>query len=371
MVVGLSLGRLWVDDRRSGGPPLCGAAVPAARALCDTAVPAARAGETPAPQVIPAHPLNKLLLVAFVCLAPLPPVLAADREAIVATVGDEPIRAGEVERLVAKATRGKKSDPAALQFLQSRLLEEIVARRLVLAYARRNGDAATADELATERAALKTQLAARRRSIDDFLKAESLGQAGLERQFAWNVVWRKYVARYATEERLAAYFAAHRHEFDGTQFVVSHILLRPSPGEAKTAEDVLKQAAKIRQEIIAGKLTFAEAARKYSTGPSSKDDGHLGSIGRHSPMDESFSRAAFALEVGQVSQPVKTAFGVHLIRCDEIKPGAKKLADVRKELEDALSLELLDKLSKTERRFTPVKYTGLVPPLGSAEHSRE
>ncbi len=41
-------------------------------------------------------------------------------------------------------------------------------------------------------------------------------------------MWRKYVARYATDKRLATYFAAHHREYDGTQLVVSHILLRPS-----------------------------------------------------------------------------------------------------------------------------------------------
>jgi parvulin-like peptidyl-prolyl isomerase len=303
--------------------------------------------------------LSKLFLASLVCVALVRPVAAADPNAVVATVGDEPIRSGEVERLLAKATRGKKTDPAALQFLRSRLLEEIIARRLVLAYARRNGEEATAEELAAERATLKKQLAAQRRSIDDLLKVESIGQADLERQFAWNVVWRKYVARYATEERLASYFAAHRREFDGTQLVVSHILLRSSPGDAKSADDLLKQGEQIRREIVADKLTFAEASRKYSTGPSRADGGRLGTIGRHSPMEEPFSRAAFALEVGQISPPVKTQFGVHLIRCDEMKPGTKKLADVRKELEDALSLELLDKLSKIQRRFTPVKYMGI------------
>jgi parvulin-like peptidyl-prolyl isomerase len=311
------------------------------------------------------------LLVALACLAPAQSVMAADQNAVVATVGDDSIRLGEVERLLAKATRGKKPEAAALQFLRSRLLDEIVARRLVLAYARRSGEWPTAEELATERATLKKELAARRRTIDGLLKTESIGPADLDRQLAWNVVWRKYVVRYATEQRLAAYFAVHRREFDGTQLVVSHILLRSSPGEAETAERLLKRAEEIRKEIEGGKLSFADAARKYSAGPSGKDGGRLGSIGRHGPMDESFSRGAFALEVGQMSQPVKTAFGVHLIRCDEMKSGTKQLADVRKELEGALSLELLDKLAKAERRYTLVKFTGVVPPSESANRSHE
>ncbi len=232
-------------------------------------------------------------------------ILAADPGAVVATVGRDPIRAGEVERLVAKATRGKKLDADSLRFLQAEALDEIIARRLVLAYARRMGEMPSEHELAAERAALKSRLAARRRSIDDFLKAESLCEADLDRQCAWNVIWRKYVARYATDERLASYFAAHRREYDGTQLVVSHILLRRSADGAKTTAELLKQAAAIRAEIVADKLSFADAARKYSAGPSRKDGGRLGTIGRHGPMDEAFSRAAFALDAGQVSQPVK------------------------------------------------------------------
>ena len=310
-----------------------------------------------------------LALLAFsACMAAAFPASAADREAVVATVGSDAIRIGEVERVVAKAARGKKLDPDSQRFLQAQAIEEIIARRLVLAYARRMSETPSDEELAAERAALKAQLAARRRTLDDFLKTESLRPADLDRQLAWNVVWRKYVARYATEERLASYFAAHHRDYDGTQLVVSHILLRPSADGAKTTEELLKQAERIREEIVAGQLTFADAARKYSAGPSRKNGGHLGPIGRHGPMDETFSRAAFALEAGQVSPPVKTSFGVHLIRCDEIKSGEKKLADVRKELEDALSQELLDKLSKAQREYTPVAYTGVLPHFKPGTH---
>ncbi len=89
-------------------------------------------------------PFSKLLSSVLACVAVVQTVSAADREAVVATVGSDPIRAGEVERLVAKATRGKRLDPDRLRFLQAQSLEEIVARRLVLAYARRTGETADA-----------------------------------------------------------------------------------------------------------------------------------------------------------------------------------------------------------------------------------
>ncbi len=306
---------------------------------------------------------NFLALAALMCLAPgqtAPP--ATNDEVVVATVGDDVIRAGEVERLLAKFARGKRLNPEVVPRIRSRLLEEIISRRLVLAYARRVGEAATAAELTAERDKLTLRLAAQNRSLADFMKSQSIGETDLERQLAWNVVWKKYLARYVTKDRCEAYFAAHRRDLDGTEMAVGHILLRrPAAGGEAAAERPEKRAETIRREIASGGLSFAEAARKYSAGPSAEDGGRLGWIGRHGPMDESFSRAALALNIGEVSRPVKTVFGIHLIRCDEIRPGSKRLSDVRREVEDALARELLDKLAETERRYTPVKYTGAIP----------
>ena len=78
-------------------------------------------------------------------------------------------------------------------------------------------------------------------------------------------------------------------------------------------------------------------------------------------MDEAFSRAAFSLKPGEVTPPVRSPFGVHLIRCDEVRPGKKRLADVRQEVDDALARELFDKLARLAARTTAVKYTGAVP----------
>lgn len=80
----------------------------------------------------------------------------------------------------------------------------------------------------------------------------------------------------------------------------SHILV-------KTKEE----ADKIREEIIAGK-PFEEAAREYSLCPSSRDGGDLGFFGRNMMVVE-FDHAAFELKVGELSQPVNTDFGWHLI----------------------------------------------------------
>lgn len=281
---------------------------------------------------------------------------------VAATVGQEPVRIAEVDRLAAIATRGQSVADWAMPVMRAQVLEEIVARRLVLAYARRTGAAATEAEIRSALDALQQDLASRQKTLDQYLQEQSVTADDLRRQLAWNIVWERYLARYVIEERLEAHFAAHRRQFDGTEMLVSHILFQLE--RDATAQDLVplvEKAEQIRDEIVAGKLSFAEAAQKYSGGPSAAEGGRLGWIGRRGPMVEAFSRAAFTLRAGEISPPVVTPFGVHLIRCDEIKPGTRQLADVRRAVEDSLARELLERLSALERPHTPVEYTGAVP----------
>ena len=82
----------------------------------------------------------------------------------------------------------------------------------------------------------------------------------------------------------------------------SHILV----DDERTAE-------KIRKEIIDEGKSFEEAAKKHSNCPSSKKGGDLGFFGR-GKMVPPFEKAVFDMEEGDISEPVKTQFGWHLIK---------------------------------------------------------
>jgi len=284
---------------------------------------------------------------------------AADDQVVVATVGGEPVFAREVQRLLQRATQGQQVDPAVLPLVRAQVLSEVVDRRLVLAYARRTKSGPSESEIDAAVAEFRARITAQGGSLEAYLTEESLTEADLRRRITWSLVWKRYRTKYVTQERLAAHFEAHRREFDGTEVSVSHVLLRPGADASPGAIDrLVERAQAIRAEIASGKLSFADAARKHSAAPSAAEGGRLGFIARRGPMVESFSRAAFALEVGQVSPPVTTRFGVHLIRCDEIRPGRKQLADVRDEVEAALARELFDRLARFEQKQTPVELNG-------------
>ena len=77
--------------------------------------------------------------------------------------------------------------------------------------------------------------------------------------------------------------------------------------------NTVDEAKKIFDDISQNKISFDEAAKEYSQCPSGRVGGDLGFFGK-GMMVKPFEDAAFALEIGQISQPVQTQFGWHLIQ---------------------------------------------------------
>lgn len=74
-----------------------------------------------------------------------------------------------------------------------------------------------------------------------------------------------------------------------------------------------KEAVQIKKDIQSGNITFEDAARQYSLCPSGQKGGDLGFFNRRQ-MVQQFSDAAFDLKVGEISDPVGTQFGWHIIK---------------------------------------------------------
>jgi parvulin-like peptidyl-prolyl isomerase len=93
-----------------------------------------------------------------------------------------------------------------------------------------------------------------------------------------------------------------------TQVQAAHILVSTEK-EANDIRNEIMQNATTRAEIFSN---FRNAAKKYSKCPSGSNGGILGWFGK-GEMVPAFEKAAFTLPNGQVSEPVKTQFGWHLI----------------------------------------------------------
>jgi parvulin-like peptidyl-prolyl isomerase len=124
---------------------------------------------------------------------------------------------------------------------------------------------------------------------------------------------------------------------------------------------VRQQAEDIRGRIAAGSLSFADAARKYSQAPSGAMGGDIGWISRREPMPEAFARAAYQLHQGELSPPITSSLGIHLIQCLEIEPGTRTWQDVRDELTPVVQRDIFDRLVAAAEGKSRVQFTGVVP----------
>jgi peptidyl-prolyl cis-trans isomerase C len=127
------------------------------------------------------------------------------------------------------------------------------------------------------------------------------------------------------EGDVQAYYEGHPEEFSRDRLRAGHILVA-TEGEAQQVVERLK-----------GKEAFEGLARRLSLDKvSGAKGGDLGTIERGTMVPE-FEKAAYALKVGEVSAPVKTRFGFHIIRVTrrEERPAAP-LAQVREELQQRL-----------------------------------
>ncbi len=102
-----------------------------------------------------------------------------------------------------------------------------------------------------------------------------------------------------------------------------HILIRVAPDASEAAVKQSKQKAeKIYKMVLKGE-NFSLLAKKFSEGPSKKSGGYLGKFTRNS-MVKPFADKAFSMKKGEISKPVRTRFGWHIIKVEGVYPASTK-----------------------------------------------
>ena len=121
-----------------------------------------------------------------------------------------------------------------------------------------------------------------------------------------------------TEADIQSYYDANSQRYQKPdQVQASHILLK---FDNRSEEEALKEITDIKAEVDGG-LDFAEAAKKFSEDGSAAAGGDLGFFGFRD-MVEPFAQSAFAMAIGEISEPVKTQFGYHIIKKIAARPAS-------------------------------------------------
>ncbi|WAC29122.1 peptidylprolyl isomerase [Ancylobacter sp. SL191] len=303
------------------------------------------------------------LLAALVGVAALPalPALAQTAPAApataAATTGDNPVLA------IVNGTEIRRSDltaaaeelgPNLPQQIQGAARDEYVLGFLIDLTAM--AQAAEADKLA-DTPAFKQQY--------EFIRKRLLMQALLEKatkaaltDAAFQQTYEDAVKQQKPEEEVHA----------------RHILFRADPNDPKAQAEAEKKAKDVEAQLKKG-ADFAKLASQLTEDPSGKEDGgDLGFFTKEQMVPE-FAEVAFTLKPGEVSQPVKTQFGWHVIKVDEkrTKP-VPTLAEVKPQIEQFLAqkaqaetVQKIREAAKVEKTAAAPKPADLVtPPAGAA-----
>jgi parvulin-like peptidyl-prolyl isomerase len=285
-----------------------------------------------------------------------------EERVVAARVDGHPIYVDEVQRRIARVVGDRKIEPEARPALEAETLSHLVDRQLAIRFLQRRNLAASEQDLEAEMDKLERQLAQQEVTLEEFLNRTGQSRDSLKENYRWELSWRRYLERNLNEENLQRFFQRHQREFDGTELRVAHILFKPAKEYDRDAlKKTLEIAEEVRTAIAGGKLTFAEAAKKHSVSPTAAEGGDIGFIGRRGPMPEPFSAAAFALNEGEVTPPVVTSFGVHLIQLLEAKPGQGTWKDSRRDLEQAVTAYLFAWVANQQRPHSHVEYTDALP----------
>jgi peptidyl-prolyl cis-trans isomerase C len=263
-------------------------------------------------------------------IAPPPPTLPADR--VVVRVGGIQITAGQLDQILdaySETQRVFVNGPGRQQFIDQlvrvlTLSQEAKRRKLDETDLYKN-------QLAYSSAGILS-----RHAEEDIRKNVKIDDAMLQ--------------QYLTE-----------HPLDYMQLRARHILIRMQgaslalrPGQKDLTDDEALASARELRKKIEGGADFAKLAETESDDISTKDNG--GDLGffKRGQLPPSIEEAAFALKVGEISQPVKTSLGYALIKLEESKP-VKPFEELKPELDRRLRGELTNKYIDSLKALSAVQ----------------
>jgi peptidyl-prolyl cis-trans isomerase C len=283
---------------------------------------------------------------------------AASAPSMAAIVNGETITMAEVDAVL-KMMPPTPKPPTDVQHNQMRqeALDMLTDDVLIRQYLAQTSSPISQAEIDKEWHMLKASLKGRSMTMEDFLRETCQTEAHLRQDIVKKLQWDKYVKKKATTEALKKYYQDNREFYDQVTVRASHILLRvsASASEAEKAQTRTRLQA-LREQIVAGSLDFAEAAKKYSQCQTAQSGGDIGSFLRKYVVDERIAKAAFAARVGEVTEIVETDLGLHLIKVSGRKPGRPSNFDaIQAEVRENFAMELWHDLLLKQRQLAKIE----------------
>jgi peptidyl-prolyl cis-trans isomerase SurA len=284
--------------------------------------------------------MRRLLTISAFLLAALTVTATAERQLIdriVAVVEDEAIFASDIEAMVRQYMMQQEKEsltPSERSELEQEVLQSLINDKLVIAEANRLDISIPFEEV--EKQVNKAidenrQMLGGEEAFERQLAREGFTLDSLKKLYRQQVHNRMLVERVLasemrkgrgeiTDEELRNFYEERKDDLPLRPEVVHlktiFIGFETASNARQAAEERIQE---IHDRIVAGEA-FADMAREYSDDPSGQKGGDLGFLRPDDLRDPTFAATASSLEVGEVSEPVLTSYGYHLIQVTERRP---------------------------------------------------
>ena len=306
-------------------------------------------------------------LLAAALLLPLPLLAQGPQlvDRIVAVVNKEVITFSELGAAVAGAERQLRRQGTALPeraVLERQILERLIIDKAQLQRARDTG--IRIDELQLDRAVQRIA-ENNKMTLSDFRRALERDRVAFN---AWREELREQIMLSRLRERdvddkiqvndseIDLFLAAQKANPERSEYNVSHILVRvPEQASPERIEEARARAQKALAEARAGG-DFANIAAAYSDAPDALQGGNLG-WRRHERLPELFSSALEPMKPGEVSEPLRSPAGFHLVKLHERRDGGAGAAPVMQTRARHILVRTSEVVSESEarRRLTDLR----------------
>ena len=226
----------------------------------------------------------------------------------VAAVGETKLTKADLDGATAKVLEANGGAPEGREaevknHIERQIVQQVVFNESLAAEAAKRGYSATQEELDKRKAEISAQAAKSGKTLEDLLSMHPFGKD-------------KALAEIAAGIAIDKMFKGEIYSKDKTDYMeqAKAIVKQNSGYTEEEAKTKIAELKKTLDATPAGEKAakFAALAKEHSGCPSGRNGGDLGEFG-HGQMVPEFDKAAFALAPGEISDPVKTQFGYHLV----------------------------------------------------------
>lgn len=311
-------------------------------------------GPAPAPVATNPSPAAPADPAAAPTPAPTDPSKPAERERITGPVakvnGVEIPSAVFYEELDKITARGAQIPPDRIARIEQNILKRLVEQELINQAVKEAGVVVPAEDLAKGFEEYKQRFQSEEQ-FENYLKhgrvtKESIEQRIQERRSLELLLEKKGEMTVSDAEAQDFYTKNERFYTEKAGIRASHVLIKLPENATPDDDAKAMEKVKLAQERLKKGEDFEKIATEMSEGPAANKGGDLGffSQGR---MVKEFEDVAFKMKVGEVSEPVKTRFGYHIIKLTDRREDRKKPFD---EVKEQIVKSLQNKKFFTERR---------------------